>query len=215
MATVWPENRSPISIAAAALLVAALAYPAIGAASDGQAATVQALFESGAYDAVAEAVSGARQKGTDAPESTYLSAQAFIRLEQIDRASVEFARLAASGPAAWKLVGESGAALLHGDAAGAVDAARRATAAAADLPWAHYQLGLAAIRQNDFARASQALARAVELKPDLAYGHYYGALAYQRQRQVSKAAEHFDAFLKLAPEAPERQAVAAIMRTLK
>ena len=53
------------------------------------------------------------------------------------------------------------------------------------------------------------------MKPDLAYAHYYGALAAQRQRQLPKAAGHFDAFLRLAPDAPERQAVQAVMRTLK
>jgi hypothetical protein len=55
----------------------------------------------------------------------------------------------------------------------------------------------------------------VELKPDFAYAHYYAALANQRQRQLPKAADHFNAFLRLAPDAPERSAVLAIMRTLK
>ena len=60
-----------------------------------------------------------------------------------------------------------------------------------------------------------AFTRAIELKPDFAYAHYYAALAYQRQRQLSKTAEHFDAFLRLAPDAPERSAVLAILRTIK
>jgi hypothetical protein len=38
---------------------------------------------------------------------------------------------------------------------------------------------------------------------------------HQRQRQLPQAAEHFEAFLRLAPEAPERQAVQAVMRSLK
>jgi hypothetical protein len=53
------------------------------------------------------------------------------------------------------------------------------------------------------------------MKPDFAYAHYYAALAYQRQRQLPKTAEHFDAFLRLAPDAPERSAVIAILRTIK
>ena len=65
------------------------------------------------------------------------------------------------------------------------------------------------------ARAVQAFTKAVELKPDFAYAHYYAALAYQRQRQLPKTAEHFDAFLRLAPDAPERSAVVAILRTIK
>ena len=54
-----------------------------------------------------------------------------------------------------------------------------------------------------------------ELKPDFAYAHYFAGLAYQRQRQLPKTADHFDAFLRLAPDAPERAAVAAILRTIK
>ena len=53
----------------------------------------------------------------------------------------------------------------------------------------------------------QGFTKAIELKPDFAYAHYYAALAYQRQRQLPKTAEHFDAFLRLAPDAPERSAV--------
>jgi len=87
--------------------------------------------------------------------------------------------------------------------------------AAGDNPFAHYQLGLAASKANDFATASSSFDKAAELKGDFAYAHYYAGLAFQRQRQLPKAAEHFDAFLRLAPDAPERQAVQQIMRTLK
>ena len=78
--------------------------------------------------------------------------------------------------------------------------------------------------KRDLLRTSEAIywgtavagfSRTLELKPDFAYAHYYAALAHQRQRQLPRAAEHFDAFLRLAPEAPERSAVLAIMRTLK
>ena len=70
-------------------------------------------------------------------------------------------------------------------------------------------------KANDWGTAVAGFTRAVELKPDFAYAHYYAALAYQRQRQLSKTAEHFDAFLRLAPDAPERSAVLAILRTIK
>ena len=76
----------------------------------------------------------------------------------------------------------------------------------------------AAIRSRSISSASRparpatgaprcaAFTKAIELKPDFAYAHYYAALAYQRQRQLPKTAEHFDAFLRLAPDAPERSA---------
>ena len=63
-------------------------------------------------------------------------------------------------------------------------------------------VGLAAGKANDWGTAVAGFTGAVELKPDFAYAHYYAALAYQRQRQLSKTAEHFDAFLRLAPDAP-------------
>jgi tetratricopeptide (TPR) repeat protein len=124
-------------------------------------------------------------------------------------------RLRSSDQQAWRLVGESGEALIAGDAGRAVDLARRAIEADGGNPFAHYQLGLSAGKANDWGTAVTAFTRAIELKPDLAYAHYYAALAYQRQRQLPKTAEHFDAFLRLAPDAPERAAVAAILRTIK
>lgn len=189
----------------ATLAAVALAAPAAWA----QPPDVQKLFQEGAYAEVIEAA-----RDGDAV-SIYLAAQALVRLDDAEGAAAAFARLETGDDESWRLVGESGAALVAGDAARAVELGRRAVAARGDHPWAHYQLGLAASRQGDFAAAARAFARAVEIKPDLAYGHYYAAQAWQRQRQLSKAADHFEAFLRLAPSAPERQAVVAIMRTLK
>ena len=217
MSATWPGFRSVVMLVAAAALAAGIPgrLRASSGALDEQAAGVQRLFEAGSYDAAVQAVAADRQRGVDAPDATFLATQALLRLEQTERAAAEFGRLQSSGQPGWKLIGDSGAALLAGNLAGAVDAARRATDAAGTLSWAHYQLGLAASRQSDYATAARALGRAIELKPDFAYSHYYAALAEQRQRQLSKSAEHFEAFLRLAPEAPERTAVLAIMRTLK
>ena len=170
---------------------------------------VQRLFQSGAYE---QAVDAARDAD---PASTYLAAQALIKLERSDRAVAELTRLRASENAAWRLVAESAEALINNDAGRAVDVARRATEADGNNPFAHYQLGLAAGKANDWGTSEAAFTQALELKPDLAYAHYYAGLAHQRQRQLAKTAEHFDAFLRLAPDAPERSAVLAILRTIK
>ena len=113
------------------------------------------------------------------------------------------------------MVAQSGEALVGGDTGRAVALARQATEADRDNPFAFYQLGLSASKASDWGTATTSFARAIEVKPDFAYAHYYAALAYQRARQLPRTAEHFDAFLRLAPDAPERQAVQAIMRTLK
>ncbi len=208
MAMRCPVNRSIVRLVMA-LAMSNLLAVAAAAASDDQRPQVQKLFQAGSYDEAVQAAQGGD------PASTYLAAQALMRMEQGDRANAEFGKLVSSGDGAWQLIGESGQALIANDAGRAADAARRATAAAGDNPFAHYQLGLAASKAGDYATASSALSRAAELKPDLAYAHYYAGLAYQRVRQLPKAAQHFDAFLKLAPDAPERSAVQQIMRTLK
>jgi tetratricopeptide (TPR) repeat protein len=190
-------------------LAAALALYGSSVATAGQRPDVQRLFQSGAYEKAVEAA------GEGDPASTYLAAQSLIKLERVDAAVAEMTRLRASDNAAWRLVGESGEAWIGNDAARAVTLARQAIEADAGNPFAHYQLGLAASKASDWGTAVAGFSRAVELKPDLAYAHYYAALAHQRQRQLPKAAEHFDAFLRLAPDAPERAAVLAIMRTLK
>lgn len=180
-----------------------------GSAVYAQKAEVQRLFQSGSYEQAVEAA-----KDAD-PASTYLAAQALLKLERSDRAVAELTRLRASDQPVWRLIAESGEAMIANDAGRAVELSRRAIETDAGNPFAHYQLGLSASKANDWGGAVAAFTKAIELKPDFAYAHYYAALAYQRQRQLPKTAEHFDAFLRLAPDAPERSAVAAILRTIK
>ncbi len=191
------------------VLAATLAVAGSSVAAAEQRPEVQRHFQSGAYE---QAVAAARDGD---PASTFLAAQSLIKLDRNEQAVGELTRLRSSENAAWRLVGESGEALIANDAGRAADLARRAIEADGGNPFAQYQLGLSAAKANDWGTAVAGLTRAVELKPDFAYGHYYAALAYQRQRQLSKTAEHFDAFLRLAPDAPERSAVLAILRTIK
>ncbi len=202
--TMYCARKRSMAVVAAVL---ALCGSAVVAAE--QKPEVQRLFQSGAYE---QAVDAARDGD---PASTYLAAQALIKLARTDRAMAELTRLRASDQPGWRLVAESGEALLANDGGRALELARRAVEADAGNPFAHYQLGLSAGKANDWGTAAAAFTRAIELKPDFAYAHYYAALAYQRLRQLSKTAEHFDAFLRLAPDAPERSAVLAILRTIK
>ena len=202
MTTKCTLNRSILAVAA----VLGLSGSAL---ADEQKPEVQRLFQSGSYE---QAVEAARDGD---PASTFIASQALLKLDRSDRALAEMTRLRASDNAAWRLIGESGEALIGNDAGRAADIARRAIEADGGNPFAHYQLGLAAGKANDWGTAVEGFTRAVELKPDFAYAHYYAALAYQRQRQLPKTAQHFDAFLRLAPDAPERGAVIAILRTIK
>jgi tetratricopeptide (TPR) repeat protein len=170
---------------------------------------VQRLFQSGSYEQAVEAA------GDGDPASTYLAAQSLMKLERLDQAAAQLSRLKGSDQPVWRLIGESGDAMIANDAERAMTLARQATEADGGNPFAQYQLGLAASKASDWGSATQAFTKAIELKGDFAYAHYYAALAYQRQRQLPKTAQHFDAFLRLAPDAPERSAVAAILRTIK
>jgi tetratricopeptide (TPR) repeat protein len=202
MTTKCTLNRSIFAVAAV------LAWSGSASAAE-QKPEVQRLFQSGSYEQAAEAARDAD------PASTYVAVQSLLKLDRNDRAVAELTRLKANEQPSWRLIGESGEALIGNDAGRAIDLARRAIEADAGNPFAHYQLGLGASKANDWGTAVSGFTKAVELKPDFAYAHYYAGLAYQRQRQLPKTAEHFDAFLRLAPDAPERSAVVAILRTIK
>ncbi len=191
-----------------ALLAAGVAFAAeVGA----QSMTVQALLERGAFE---EAVQRAERE-RDNPESIYLAAQAFAKMNEGGRAAEQYSHLRETGDDSWRAIGESGALLTEGNLDGAMEAAERAVGANGDNAYAHYQVGAVASRQNNFAKAASEFGRAIELKPDFAYAHYYAGLAQQRLKNVARMSEHFEAFMRLAPEAPERTAVAGILRTLR
>jgi tetratricopeptide (TPR) repeat protein len=173
--------------------------------------TVQKLLERGALQ---EAVDRAASESGN-PESTFLAAYALLKMNNAGAAGERYNKLREDGDDAWKAIGEAGQKLLAGDENGAMDAANRAVSANGDNPYAHYQLGIIAMRQNDNQRALDAFQRALEVKGDLAYAHYYAGQAAQKLKQTPKMSEHYTLFLRQAPEAPERQAVQSILRSLR
>lgn len=204
MSTKCSRKRS-IPAAAAILVGMSLSASSVWA----QKPEVQRLFQSGSYEQAAEAA-----QNSD-PATTYLAVQSLLKLDRSDRAAAEAARLRESDQAGWRLVGESAEALMANNGGRAVELARQAVEADGNNAFAQYQLGLSASKVSDWGTAVPAFTKAAELKPDFAYAHYYAGLAYQRQRNLPKTAEHFDAFLRLAPDAPERAAVVAILKTIK
>ena len=193
----------------AVVLLAAVLLAPLPAA--GQENSVQKLLERGALQ---EAVDRAGAE-SDNVESVYLAAQALVKMDNNSGAEERYGRLRESNDDAWKAIGESGAKLLSGDLNGAMEAATRAVQANGDNPFAHYQMGVVAARQSDYKRATEAFTRTTELRPDFAYAHLYAGQAAQRLKQTAKMADHFRYFLKFAPDAPERQAVQSILRSLR
>lgn len=192
------------------MLLAALAVGAATATAQ-ENVTAQQLFERGALE---EAVQRARSDGGN-PEATYFAAQALTKMNDSGGASEQYAMLRETGDESWSAIGESGTKLMAGDLSGAMAAANRAVETNGENPYAHYQVGAVASRQNNFDRAAESFSRALQLKPDLAYAHYYAGLAHQRLKHTAQMSEHLEAFMRLAPDAPERTAVAAILRTLR
>lgn len=209
-----------ISMSLAAVLAGALiAVPAPAAATAGadrlQEASAKSLYEAGKNGELLQAVHSRREAGDADPEGAYLASQAYLRSENHEGARNELAYLQDVGDEAWKLIAQAETQRLDNNNAEARKTAQRATEVNSTHPWAQYELGLVAADMNDWAAASAAFERALELRPDLAYAHYYAGQAFQRQRNLGKTAEHFQAFLRMAPEAPERPAVQAVLRTLK
>ena len=146
MTTKCTLNRSIWAVAAV------LAWSGSAIAAE-QKPEVQRLFQSGSYE---QAVDAARDGD---PASTYLAAQSLMKLDR--SAGAELTRLRASDQPSWRLIVESGEALIANDAGRAVDLARRAVEADGGNPFAQYQLGLAASKAGDWGAATQAFTTAI------------------------------------------------------
>ncbi len=174
------------------------------------AADLESLFEAGQFQQVVDAVT----PDTAAPGDLYLAAQSYDRLMQPGEARAMYERLAAREDA-WREVGHSAIALLEQNVGEALRTAHRATQAEPMLAEAHYQHGHAQAHKGDFAAAAAAFEKAASLDAGFAYAHYYAGLSYYRNKRIDLMARHFEAFLKLAPKAPERPEVESIMRTVR
>lgn len=203
-------SHRPLPKTLAALALAAL-VPTAAAAQE----SAQQRFEAGQYVAVLARVAEERAAGQDALESTFLAAQAAHRLHDTGRTIEEYERIAASPNPAWAALGRAGAALERDDVDAAQAAATEAVQLEAGLGFAHYTLGLVYARRGSHEAAAQSFARAAERMPSFAYAHYYAGLSFQRVRNLNRTASHFEQFLQLAPEAPERAAVLAVLRSIR
>ena len=156
-----------------------------------------------------------RGAGNDDPAAAYLAGLAYERMGRGQDARAEYARLTGSDNETWHAIGQSAVALLDGAVDEAVNEGRHARDLSGENGWAFYQLGLAHLKKNEFNDASQALDRAAELMQEFAYAHYYAGIAHQREKRFNQMAEHFQAFLKLAPDAPEKKQVQLALSSLR
>lgn len=206
-----------LNLIATAALTALVLGPTASALSGEEQSDPKKLFEAGQWDQAITAITA--QGEQPSPESSYLAGQSYLRMDQADGARAQFAKLTAGvpddSPTAWSLVGQSAAALLDGNTQLGIEHAQRAADMASDQFHPHYQLGLALSAAEQWERAAEAFERATTIDPTFAYGHYYAGLSYSNIKQISKMSTHFEYFLKLAPDAPERTAVATLMRRVR
>jgi len=167
-------------------------------------------YDSGAYQQVIDAIGGSQD-----PRLLFLAGQSQQKLRRPDDARRVFGQLAARpGGDPWGAVGRSAVALLGGNANGAVQEANQAVASGPSIPEAQLQRGLALTSAQNMEEAAAAFQKASDLDPSWSYAHYYAGIAYSKVKRADLTASHFQAFLRLAPQAPERGEVQSILRTL-
>ena len=174
----------------------------------------QINFDAGRYEDAANAITAQPEPP---PDAIYLAGRSYLHLSRPDDARAQFGRLSAGvdPPTPWSLVGESALALVDANPGLAVEKASQAVALSPDQFHPNYQLGLAHSAAEQWEPAAAAFEKATTLDPAFAYAHYYAGLAYSRLQQLDRMATHLEYFLKLAPNAPERPAVMALMQSLR
>src|SRR5262245_16339966 len=167
-------------------------------------------FDAGQYQQVVSAAGGSKDPGV-----VYLVGMSQQKARNADEARKKYEELAALPDSdAWHFVGESAAAMLSSNTGAAVAAADQAVAKNDGLAEAHYQRGLALSAKQDMAAAAAEFQKATDIDPNWAYAHYYAGIAYSKIKRADLTASHFQAFLRIAPQAPERGEVQSILRTL-
>jgi tetratricopeptide (TPR) repeat protein len=75
--------------------------------------------------------------------------------------------------------------------------------------------GEALVGQQKHDDAITRLSAVIAAKNDLAYAYYWRGKAYNAKRQTARMVDDFNAFLRLAPGAPEAAAVRALLAALR
>jgi tetratricopeptide (TPR) repeat protein len=79
----------------------------------------------------------------------------------------------------------------------------------------HYTRGLLLMARKDFTNAARQFEAAISRDSKHAYAHYYAGMAYNGMKRPDRMVEHFEAFLKLAPDAPEASKVQSVLRSVR
>jgi len=175
------------------------------------ASSVQALYESGRDDEAASRASAT----TVSSEDVWYGAHSLLRMGQRAEAGAQFTRLrdTASSPG-FRRAAEVALARVN-EQADAVSLAQAAVAEFPSEPHVQFEAGVTLALQGDLAAAARAFDAAINASPMLAYAYYQSGLAYSRLDRADLTVTRFEAFVRLAPSAPERAQVETILRTAR
>jgi tetratricopeptide (TPR) repeat protein len=76
-------------------------------------------------------------------------------------------------------------------------------------------LGEALVGQKKYDEAIERMTAAIGKKDDLAYAYLYRGQAYDKKNQAARMVADYQAFLRLAPKAPEAASVQAVLSALR
>lgn len=76
-------------------------------------------------------------------------------------------------------------------------------------------LGEALVGQKKYDEAADKMSAAIKARTDLAYAYYWRGQAYYNKKQPDRMVSDFEAFLKLAPKAPEAATVQQLLAALR
>ena len=76
-------------------------------------------------------------------------------------------------------------------------------------------LGESLVGQKKYDDAISRMSAALEKNDGLAYAHFWRGSAYDKKNQAARMVSDFEAFLRLAPKAPEAPTVQAVLAALR
>jgi len=76
-------------------------------------------------------------------------------------------------------------------------------------------LGESLVGQKKYDEAIDKLSAALGKKDDLAYAYFWRGQAYDKKNQAARMVADYQAFIKLAPKAPEAPVVQAVLASLR
>jgi tetratricopeptide (TPR) repeat protein len=84
-----------------------------------------------------------------------------------------------------------------------------------DQPVASAALGQALVGLGRLEEAIARLTSVLQARPDLAYAYYWRGKAYNGRQLTARMVDDFEAFLRLAPDAPEAAAIRQLLSSLR